>query len=389
MKNIVLATLVVATMGSSIMSVAKADQEGAGAIIGGVLGGLIGNKVGKGGGREGATIIGAIAGAVIGAKIGRDMDKADRRALEEAQLNSLQGSLNQRVSWDGLNYGSRTGYRGEFVTLREGRHLRSGLLCREYESVIIQGPRTEVTRGTACRRQNGSWSEVTTTEVTYDSGMGAGYYPPVKPPMPIPPQVPMPPSYGGGQQGGAWSLAGYCSDYDHSQFFAAKQFANDWTGLNMSDSEATRWALSYNQTHRCGTISDYIQRFSILFDLANSGAGLNMSAAQARQFALSKVETTSVSAGMRMKADFQAVYDLAYSGSYLNNSSAQARSMALSWVERGYCENSFQVRQLATEFKRQYDFAYSGAGLNMSSPQAKQYAIRQIRPMTACGDLLF
>jgi surface antigen len=355
MKNVVLATLVVATMGSSIMSVAKADQEGAGVIIGGVLGGLIGNKVGKGGGREGATIIGAIAGAVIGAKIGRDMDRADRRALEEAQLNSLQGSLNQRVSWDGLNYGSRTGYRGEFVTLREGRHIRSGLVCREYESVIIQGARTEVTRGSACRRPNGSWSEVTTTEVTYDNGMGAGY----------------------------------CSDYDHSQFFAAKQFAYSGSGLNMSDSEATRWALSYNQTHNCGTISDYSQRFNILFDLAYSGGGLNMSASKARQFALSKVETTSVSAAMNMRTDFIAVYDFAYSGSFLNNSSALARSMALSWVERGYCENSFQVRQLAAEFKRQYDFAYSGAGLNMLPLQAKQYAIRQIRPMTVCGDLLF
>ena len=72
----------------------------------------------------------------------------------------------------------------------------------------------------------------------------------------------------------AGDLAGQCDDGDHSQFIRAKAFARE--EVTVWDQEATSWALAYNNTHKCGTIADYIARYEALFEYAYSESYLNM-----------------------------------------------------------------------------------------------------------------
>tara|TARA_B110001454_G_C12723272_1_gene436188 strand:+ start:26297 stop:26806 length:510 start_codon:yes stop_codon:yes gene_type:complete len=143
----------------------KADN---GAIIGGVVGGVIGNQFGGGSGNVLATGIGIIAGAVIGSSIGASLDRADQMAIRDAQEESLYAPVGRPVAWDGARYGSRSGAHGQFVTTREGYHRRNrGEVCRSYRSEISSRGRTEVRSGTTCQRANGSWYEVSSSEVYF------------------------------------------------------------------------------------------------------------------------------------------------------------------------------------------------------------------------------
>lgn len=166
-KKFLIAGLVAALASTSIVAPAYADNEGAGTIIGGLIGGIIGNQFGKGNGKVGATIIGAVIGGAIGNKIGRDMDKAERRAWSRAHRRALDGNLNERYSWDGRSEGGRNGYRGEYVTVREGYHVETRQVCREYRSVIYDRyGNKDVYSGYSCRTET-TWTEVESTYVVF------------------------------------------------------------------------------------------------------------------------------------------------------------------------------------------------------------------------------
>ncbi|QDK36987.1 beta-sandwich domain-containing protein [Bdellovibrio sp. NC01] len=198
-KRMIVGALVVASI-TQTAGVAHASKADIGGIIGGVIGGLAGTQVGKGNGRTAAIIIGAVAGSVIGNKVGANMDENDRRAAAEAQRRCLEGSLNGNYDWDGRNYGSRTGARGRMTSTREGYNSYTGEYCREYQSVIYAGNRTEETRGVACTRRDGSWYEVQETQVRWGGrnagGPGRNEGPGRYNPAPVPPPsrpVPPPP----------------------------------------------------------------------------------------------------------------------------------------------------------------------------------------------------
>ncbi|MGZ3773450.1 MAG: beta-sandwich domain-containing protein [Pseudobdellovibrionaceae bacterium] len=199
-------------------------------------------------------------------------------------------------------------------------------------------------------------------------------YPPVPPPMPQPPS-----NYS--------SLQGYCPDMDHSQFTQAKQFAYAGNGLDYMDNQATNWALDYNQSHRCNSIQEYIERYNILYQVAYQGNGLNYTSAQARDFALSLVETTSVHEAHEISEKIVAAYQFAYAGNGLNKTSDQASQFGLQWA-LNHCEGPEQLNQIWERFKNEYQFAYSGNGLNMTSAQATQYAANKVASMSRCGNLL-
>ncbi|MGE5087382.1 MAG: beta-sandwich domain-containing protein [Bacillota bacterium] len=195
-KQMILSALFVSSIFQTT-NVAYASNADVGAIIGGVIGGVAGSKIGKGHGNTAATIIGAIAGSMIGSRLGAQMDNSDRRALEDAQRQSLNGGMNRNCDWDGRQYGSRTGARGRFTATREGYNSRSGEYCREYESTIYLRDRNETNRGIACQDRNGSWYESNSSEVNWggrgdrgDHGPGYGR----GPGRPMPPSYPTPPS---------------------------------------------------------------------------------------------------------------------------------------------------------------------------------------------------
>lgn len=189
-KNLILGTLLAATVFQAA-SPAFANKEDLGKVIGGIIGGLAGSKIGKGNGNTAAIIIGAIIGSQVGSDVGQNMDDADRRALQEAQRRCFQAPVGRSEEWNGNNYGSRTGARGSFSSMREGRHFRTQEICREYSSMIYINGRTEQRSGIACSRRDGSYYEVHQTEVSFGGGRGGydsqpGYAGGVRPPAPMP-----------------------------------------------------------------------------------------------------------------------------------------------------------------------------------------------------------
>lgn len=184
------------------------------------------------------------------------------------------------------------------------------------------------------------------------------------------------------------SLAGYCDDYDHAQFTAAKNFAYSSAGLDLTSNGATDWALRYNQTHACYTISEYQSRFSVLKNFAYASNGLDMTSRDAVQYALSKVENTTVQQAQQMQTTLSAIKTFAYASNGLDLTSADSANLARNWIDRGYCEDERGIQVIAERYRTEYNFAYSSGGLNYNAPQAKQYALSRIRNMTACGDLL-
>jgi hypothetical protein len=210
--------------------------------------------------------------------------------------------------------------------------------------------------------------------------------PPIsQPPNPQPPYPPYPGSDPDEVQ--APSLYGYCGDYDYSQFRQAKNFAYSGSGLNYDDQTATQWALNYNRTHSCNTISEYAARYRALYNFAYSGSGLNYDSYQARDYALSKVETMSVDGAQFMFQRYRAIYNFGYSGAGLNLSSYTARNLGLEWLSN-FCENQNELPNITSRFRAEYNFAYSGSGLNMDSRSARIYAADRVQYMSKCGFLI-
>lgn len=202
--------------------------------------------------------------------------------------------------------------------------------------------------------------------------------PPVRPQPPVRPEPP--PSYG-------TDLGGYCRDVNHTQFYEAKNFAYSPQGLNMNQDQATQWALNYNNTHACGTISEYSARFTILRGIAYSPEGFNMTGQDAARWALQLVEYTGRPEAQQMEATIKAIRSFAYSPRGLNMSSQEAGSLARRWVENR-CEGTSLIRDMQARFEREYDFAYSPQGLNMTREEATRYAINRVGYMSRCGYLL-
>ena len=147
-------------------SIALADNEDAGTIIGGIIGGVIGNQFGRGSGRAGATIGGAVIGAIIGNRIGASMDEDDRREWARAHRRCLDGRANETYRWGRRDSDAR----GEFVYVREGYHSRTRQVCREYRSVVYYGGEREVTQGYACRTET-TWRETPYREIYFGGEM--------------------------------------------------------------------------------------------------------------------------------------------------------------------------------------------------------------------------
>lgn len=319
------------TMSSAEIALAK--KSDAGAIAGAIIGGIIGNELGGKDDKGLTTGLGIIVGAVIGNEIGRELDESDRRAMAEAQRRAFERPYGERVSWDGSNYGSRTRAHGEFRTIRQGHMRNSSVICREYESVIITSRKTTVKKGIACSQTNGRWLESRYEDVDFND-----YVRPEVPNYPDRPYYPERPSYND-------YLSGYCQDYNHENFYAAKEFAQDYySGLAMLSTQATEWAMNYNRTHRCNSISEYKRRFMAVYTFAN---------------------------------------DYSYGLAQL---STPARSMALQWVNNN-CEGVETVEQIKQVYAREYQFATSYK-VGMLTTEARRYALRQIRPLTRCSELL-
>ena len=128
-------------------------KETFGTLGGAALGGLLGSKVGGGKGRMAATAIGALLGAYAGNSLGKSLDRADRTYASQAQQQAYQAPMQQPVAWSN----PKSGNSGTITPVREGSNTATGEYCREYQTTINVGGKSEQAYGTACRQPDGSW----------------------------------------------------------------------------------------------------------------------------------------------------------------------------------------------------------------------------------------
>jgi surface antigen len=154
-KSITSAALVVLLLGACANYQDRPKETG-GALVGAGLGALAGSQVGSGKGQLAAVAIGALAGAFLGSEVGKSLDKADRLYASRAQEQAHAAPIGQPIAWDN----PKSGNSGTFTPTREGTHTTTGDYCREYQTTINVGGKTETAYGTACRQQDGSWKIV-------------------------------------------------------------------------------------------------------------------------------------------------------------------------------------------------------------------------------------
>ena len=149
MNITVVRKVLVLCLGFSLVACAGGQKETAGTILGGAAGGIIGSQVGGGAGRTAGVIIGTLIGALVGQDIGRTLDDADElRAAHVLEKNRT----GQASTWVNPDSGAQ-------VTVEPTRTYQrpSGQYCREYQTDVVVGGKTEKAYGTACRQPDGQW----------------------------------------------------------------------------------------------------------------------------------------------------------------------------------------------------------------------------------------
>jgi len=131
------------------------QKEGFGTLLGGVGGAVAGAQFGKGRGQLAATAAGTLIGAFVGREIGRSLDRADIAAANQAQSRAYSAPIGQKITWNNPESGNS----GSVMPRREGTDS-TGNYCREYQTTITVGGKTEQAYGTACRQPDGSWKVI-------------------------------------------------------------------------------------------------------------------------------------------------------------------------------------------------------------------------------------
>ena len=129
--------------------IGRCNRETLAAIVGAVAGGVVGGKQSDGSVKLLVDIGGAIVDAVVGGNLGRTMDRVDQNCVGQILEHAPTDSL---VTWQDPHRG--TTYN---VNVSRTYQDKGGRYCREYETSAVIGGKVEMTRGTACRRHNGSW----------------------------------------------------------------------------------------------------------------------------------------------------------------------------------------------------------------------------------------
>lgn len=148
--------IAIALVGTSLAGCASDPYAGQGATLGtlaGAVGGAaIGSAIGSGSGRVAAIAGGALIGGFLGNQLGARLDEQDRQRYYAAQYQALETGSTQRWS------NPQTGVYGQVVT--GAPIVVNNSQCRPYSSTIYIDGRPEVSRGTACRNPDGTWTPV-------------------------------------------------------------------------------------------------------------------------------------------------------------------------------------------------------------------------------------
>lgn len=132
------------------------QKQTGGAILGGVVGGLLGSQVGGGKGQLAATAAGTVLGVFLGSSVGKSLDKADRLYASQTANSALERNPSGQAStWSNPD----SGHSGTVTPTRTVENV-DGSPCREYETTVVIGGKTETAYGRACRQSDGTWKVV-------------------------------------------------------------------------------------------------------------------------------------------------------------------------------------------------------------------------------------
>ena len=126
-------------------------KQTGGLLVGGGLGALAGSQIGNGSGRLAAVAIGTLAGAALGNEVGRSLDRADQLEMSAAAKAARHAPIGSPIRWENPSSGNY----GSITPRREGRHRRSGAVCREFSNSLTIDGQTEDFVGVACRARDG------------------------------------------------------------------------------------------------------------------------------------------------------------------------------------------------------------------------------------------
>jgi surface antigen len=133
----------------------QANKTTGGTLLGAAAGGLLGSQFGGGGGKVLATLGGVLLGGYAGNQIGASLDRADVNYAHQAQQKAYAAPIGQQITWNN----PESGHTGTITPTREGTDA-GGKQCREYQTTVTVGGKTEQAYGTACRQADGSWKVV-------------------------------------------------------------------------------------------------------------------------------------------------------------------------------------------------------------------------------------
>ncbi len=131
-------------------------KQTVGGVLGGVGGAVAGAQFGKGKGQLAATALGALAGAFLGSEMGKSLDRADMAYAQRAEQQAHAAPIGQSIQWNNPESGNS----GSVTPFRDGRDTATGAYCREYQTSVVVGGRSEQAYGTACQQPDGSWKVV-------------------------------------------------------------------------------------------------------------------------------------------------------------------------------------------------------------------------------------
>lgn len=113
----------------------------------------VGNDFGRSGDGAAAAVDSAAMGGLIGPKIGALLNAEDRRIAYAAELEALDhGESGAPVPW-------KNPASGRYGNIVPGpAYAKQGATCRGFSHSVTVGGQLEISRGTACRTNDGPWS---------------------------------------------------------------------------------------------------------------------------------------------------------------------------------------------------------------------------------------
>ena len=157
MTNKLIVTLTIAGLAlGACQGSGYGTKQTVGALGGAAAGGLLGAQIGGGRGQLAAVAGGALLGAFLGSELGKSLDRADQLAAQQAATRAHAAPMNQSIAWNNPD----SGHSGTVTPVREGTNTQTGAYCREYQTTIMVGGKSESGYGTACQQPDGSWKVV-------------------------------------------------------------------------------------------------------------------------------------------------------------------------------------------------------------------------------------